>query len=158
MRMIVPVVQSECDQKKVPSPLRRRGFLARPEVGPPGRAAASSSKASWRHEARINLGVQVCQRSTVQAQGGRGCTRLAMDHRPGLRRQSACREFLVVQTRLRLAALPNACEYARMSVRACMCMYVGCAAPAGETAPKTMQHRPLEHESEHRRASAPARG
>ena len=48
----------------------------------------------------------------------------------------------------------HACQYARMSVRACMCMYVGCAAPAGATAQQTMQHRPLEH----MRASAPARG
>ena len=48
----------------------------------------------------------------------------------------------------------HACQYARMSVRACMCMYVGCAAPAGATAQQTMQHRPLEH----RREGAPARG
>ena len=48
----------------------------------------------------------------------------------------------------------HASMHVRMSVRACMRMYVGCAAPAGATAQKTIQHRPLEH----MRASAPARG
>ena len=144
-RVIAPVTVASASRRAAPR-VDQSAFLAAPphhhQIRP------------WRPLARISLRVQVCQGSTVQAQGRRGCTHLAMGHRPEPRRQSACREFLVVQPRLRLAAQPNACEYARVLVRACMCLNVGCAAPAGETAQKTMQHRPLEH----MRASAPARG